>query len=350
MFIISNNPQYKFQLQKLHYEFNSILSIRAGVQLSNAKARFSFNANRSGKLLANYLRIKKDKTQITSIHSSHGKIALSHIEIVSEFLKFYSTLYSKPDCQDVSLIDSFLDSCDLPKISPIDKIGLEAPITTDEILSAIKALQKNKSPGPDGIPAEFYREFQSYLMPYLHQLFTFFGSSGSTSGSFTEALIIVLPKPDKDPTHVQNYCPISLINQDCKLYAKILATRLSPILDSIIHPDQSGFMKNRYSANNTRTLLHTIEQSSTFKLPSGILALNAEKAFDKIHLQFLFHVLSSFNFGDSFIRMISALYFAPTARLFINGQVSPQFSLFRGTRQGCPLSPLLFLMVLNSQV
>lgn len=129
----------------------------------------------------------------------------------------------------------------------------------------------------------------------------FFGSKGTTSGSFTEALIIVLPKPDKDPTLVHNYCPISLINQDCKLYAKILATRLGPILYSIMHPDQSGFMKNGYLANNTRTLLHIIEQSSTFQLPSGILALDAEKAFDKIHWQFLFHILVSFNFGKSFI-------------------------------------------------
>lgn len=344
LFISSNNPQYKFKLQKLRYEFNSILSKRAGIQISNAKARFSFNANRSGKLLANYLRIKKGKTQITSIHGAHGKIALSQNEIVNEFLSFYSTLYNKPDFQDVSLIDSFLKSCDLPKISQSDKIGLDAPISKDELLLAIKSLKKNKSPGPDGIPAEFYKEFHPHLLPFLHQLFMFFSSTGITSGSFTEALIIVLPKPDKDPTLVSNYRPISLINQDCKLYAKILANRLGPILDSIIHMDQSGFMKNRYSSNNTRTLLHVIEQCPNFILPSGILALDAEKAFDKIHWQFLFHTLSSFNFGDIFIRMISALYFAPTARLFINGHVSSQFSLFRGTRQGCPLSPLLFLL------
>lgn len=106
-------------------------------------------------------------------------------------------------------------------------------------------------------------------------------------------------------------------------------------------------MKNRESINNVRLLLHVIESGASLIQPAGLLALDTEKAFDKVHWQYLFHTLAAFNMGSSFIRMISALYSGPSAQLFINGQRSDKFLLYRGTRQGCPLSPLLFLLAIE---
>lgn len=208
------------------------------------------------------------------MHSPNGSIVLSHDDIIKEFMKYYSDLYNKPPSYDTVQIDNFLEGCGSPKVSQTDRTQFDLPVTVEEIISVIKSLNLKKSPGPDGIPAEFYKEFSTH---------------------FSSHLIIVLPKLDKDPSLVTNYCPISLINQDCNLYAKIIATRLAFILPYIIHVDQSGFMKTRNSTNNTRLLFHAIDAGSLLPFPAVVLALNAEKAFDKMYWQYLFRTLSSFN-------------------------------------------------------
>lgn len=76
----------------------------------------------------------------------------------------------------------------------------------------------------------------------------------------------------------------------------------------------------------------------------AILSLDAAKAFDSIEWNFLWHCLEKFSFGPQFIRCIQLLYAAPVARVQVNGHISAPFSLQQGTRQGCPLSPLLFAL------
>lgn len=77
------------------------------------------------------------------------------------------------------------------------------------------------------------------------------------------------------------------------------------------------------------------------------LSLDAEKAFDRVQWEFLFAALSHFGFGQTFISWIKILYKSPKAAVITNGLISPLFNLTRGTRQGCPLSPLLFSIVLE---
>ena len=77
------------------------------------------------------------------------------------------------------------------------------------------------------------------------------------------------------------------------------------------------------------------------------MSLDAEKAFDKVNWSFLFAVLHKFGFGESFIHWVSALYSSPKATVTTNGFTSQSFTLQRGTRQGCPLSPLLFAIFIE---
>lgn len=83
--------------------------------------------------------------------------------------------------------------------------------------------------------------------------------------------------------------------------------------------------------------------------PGGrpILSLDAVKAYDSVEWPYLLDILSRFGIGNTFINWISVLYSAPCARLRINNALSSSFSLHRGTRQGCPLSPLLFAMAVE---
>lgn len=223
---------------------------------------------------------------------------------------------------------------------------LDAEISLIEIKKAIKSLRTNKTPGPDGYCAEFYKKFIDQLSPLLQALFNESLSAGHLPPTLCQAIITVLPKKDKNPLLCGSYRPISLLNVDYKILAKILACRLEEVLSQIISPDQTGFIRGRNSTANVRRLLNIIHTPPGLST-EFVLSLDAEKAFDRVEWDFLFGVLQKFGFGDGFISWIKLLYSNPLASVITNGQQSQYFSLGRGTRQGCPLSPLLFAIAVE---
>lgn len=182
--------------------------------------------------------------------------------------------------------------------------------------------------------------------PFLEMLNDSF-LRGSLPKSLTEATISLILKRGKPADECSSYRPISLLNVDFKILSKILARRLEKILPNIINVDQSGFVVGRNSCINMRRLLNIIQLSHQQKLTSMVIGLDAEKAFDRVEWPFLFSALDTFGLGETFCSWVKLLYSRPLAAVRINGQTSSYFPLGRGTRQGCPLSPLLFAIVIE---
>ena len=135
---------------------------------------------------------------------------------------------------------------------------------------------------------------------------------------------------------------------DCKLLAKVLAHRLEATLPSIISPNQTGFIKKRLSFFNIRRLLNIMQNADPNQpLPEVIVSLDAEKAFDRVEWGYLFQCLERFKFGPKFISWLKLLYKSPMSSVRTNNMDSQYFPLQRGTRQGCPLSPLLFAIAIE---
>ena len=120
-------------------------------------------------------------------------------------------------------IDRFFKKFDLPKLNQQEIEIVNNLNTSTEIEAVVKNLPENKSPGPDGFTGEFNQTLTEELMPILLQLFQKIAEEGTLPHSFYEATIILIPKPDKDNTRIENYRPISLMNIDAKILNKILA-------------------------------------------------------------------------------------------------------------------------------
>ncbi len=104
--------------------------------------------------------------------------------------------------------------------------------------------------------AEFYKHFWSILSPLFIRMIIESKQKSKLPDNMNTATISLLLKPNKDPTLPSSYRPISLINVDIKIIAKALAYRLEKVTPSIIHPDQTGFIKGRLASNNTRRLFN----------------------------------------------------------------------------------------------
>ena len=244
-------------------------------------------------------------------------------------------------------LNNFFEKLDLPKVSREDNRKLDTTFTLSEIKEAIQSMNNGKSPGPDGYPAEFFKRFSDQLAPLLLEMFNHSYKQGTLPPTLMQASISLIYKKGKDPLNCASYRPISLLPVDVKVLAKILARRLESVMPLIISEDQTGFIKGRQSYSNIRRLLDVTLSPASPNSPELVISVDAEKAFDRVEWSYLLFSLQQFGFSSNFISWVRLLYSSPYASVCTNSQRSTPFSLFRGTRQGCPLSPLLFALAIE---
>ena len=141
--------------------------------------------------------------------------------------------------------------------------------------------------------------------------------------------------------------PISLLNTDYKILTHVLANRLKGVIHKIILQDQNGFIKGRNIRYNIRLIQDVIEYFEEGNIEGAIIFLDFHKAFDTVNHNFLKSVLRKFNFGSSFTKWVDIIYIKAVSCFTNNGWTSRPFKIERGIRQGCPLSALLFILVVK---
>lgn len=336
------------EIKKKRAEIDTIYSEEIQKNMLFTKQKYYEIGKKSTKLLAYKLKKQQVKHSIFGIRDPYnGTVRYKTEDIQKCFELYYTKLYDQSINNGDAEIDSFLAKLNLPKVTDKQNEQLISEITSKEINLAISKLKTNKTPGADGYPSEWYKTYREILIPVLQKTFNWVLKKGEIPNSWREATISAIPKEDKDVMECSNYRPISVLNQDYRLFTAILARRLENILPGIIQLDQTGFIKERQTQDNIRRTLHVMQHIHDKKLEAIIMGMDAEKAFDSVRWVFLYKVLGKFNFHRSFIETVQALYTAPSARIKINGSLSGSISLKRGCRQGCSASPLLFAIFLE---
>ena len=304
-------------------------------------------------------RIEKDeKCNAYFLQSSHRNYNIKHItklmlpngnfitndQDISQFqTQFYETLYDKRQPTD-DFDETFLTN--LPQLSPENQQYCSTPITIHELTETVKRLKRGKTPGTDGLSADFYKFFWLDIKDLVHNSILYALENRNLSTEQRRSIITLIPKKEKDLTDIRNWRPISLLNTDYKLITTTLANRLQNVLQSLIANDQTAYLKGRFIGFNIRTIIDIIEDGT--KTDSLFLAfLDFEKAFDSLDHNFMHKCLINFGFPQYFRSWVEIIYNKIEGAVINNGYTTKYFQIKRGVRQGCPLSALLFILIVE---
>lgn len=223
-------PEALRELIELRDLFSHLLECQAQRQLQYLSHKYYERSNKCSRVLARALHTKRAQMQVHKLRSSTGDMTFKSSKIAAWFRDYYADLYNldaniTPDAKVTRLtkICDYLSINGLPPLTENQQTDLDSPITTAEIESTIKSLPNGKSPGPDGFTKAYYAKFSPTLVNHMCRYFNSLAKGCNFPPEALLAHISVIPKEGKDSTIPQSYRPISLLNTDIKILAKVLA-------------------------------------------------------------------------------------------------------------------------------
>ena len=222
---------------------------------------------------------------------------------------------------------------------------LNRPFTEEEVTRVVKKMKKISAPGPKGISNLLMKT----LLPMLVRVITEAGNKMLDEEEFMaeakwiyKRTVVFILKPGKNPEDEDSYRGLSMLENTFKIYSKILADRLARVLKNIQDPYQYGFTEGKSCPEPTRTIIDVMNWAKEKRKPLVVLSTDLYKAFDSIHHDHMENCLKFYNFPEDFSKRVMKMVRHGTMQFEVNGKLSEEYKLERGTGQGDPKSCYLY--------
>ena len=290
-----------------------------------------------------FKKLARPRNIIDSLKDSEGNEQTDIENILTTVCTFYSDLYRRED-MDREALDVLLAKVNVNVGE--GKENLDRVLSVQELTKAMNSMQNNKAPGADGLPKEFYTTFWAEVKDPLLEVFNESLHFGKLPSSMREGTISLLFKKGckKD---IKNWRPLTLLGVDRKILAKALFFRLQEVAGDVVGDDQTCVIPGRTMSDSLALVRDSYLYANDRKIPLCMSALDLEKAFDRISHEYLKEVLLKFGFGPKIRAWIDLLYTDCVSKVMVNGQATDTFEVQSGVRQGCPLSVVLFILVME---
>ena len=270
------------------------------------------------------------------IRDKGGKLLTTTEEQLTRWSEHFKELLNRPRPESTP---------DIPPAEEELPMNCEAP-SKAEIRKAIASLKCGKAAGPDEIPAEVLKADIDTSVNILHKLFCTIWEQEDIPTEWKEGILVTLPKKG-NLSECNNYRGIMLLSVPGKVLNRIILERMKDVIDPHLRDQQAGFRRNRSCTDQIASLRIIIEQSLEWNSPLYINFIDYEKAFDSVDRETLWKLLKHYGVPDKIIAIIKSSYRNTTCRVANAGSLSENFEVKTGVRQGCLLSPLLFLLVID---
>ena len=207
-------------------------------------------------------------------------------------------------------------------------------LSLEELAAALKGLPRGKAPGREGIPYEFYQRFWpqvgSLLADALQDAFSGGAESALPASTLHGRITLLYKGKGADRAAPASYRPITLLNTDYKLAARIIASRMGPLLSQVVDATQTAFLPDRWIGDNVLAHLEEIAYLERAQQPGVMLLLDFEKAFDRLDRPWIERCMAAVGFGPGLRRWVRLLHSGTTAAVAMNGCHTAAFPVSSG--------------------
>ncbi|PWA66526.1 RNA-directed DNA polymerase, eukaryota, Reverse transcriptase zinc-binding domain protein [Artemisia annua] len=325
-------------------EYNEALQDEEKLLCQKAKVDWLNEGDKNSAYFHKVLKGKLNRNRIHNICCEDGTIANGD-QVGIQFEKHFENFLGTKS-EAIQMGDE-IDSLFTKKVSEVEAMEMSRMVSEEEVKNALFDIDDNKAPGPDGYTSKFFKKAWSVIKEDFYKAVNEFFVSGKLLGQLNATLITLVPKI-QTPQRVTDFRPIACCNVIYKCISKILTNRIMKVLCNLVDQNQSAFIPGRAITDN---ILLTQELLKGYKCANGqkrcSFKIDIQKAYDTVSWEFLNSILHKFGFPDKMINWILTCVTTPHFTICVNGDRYGYFSGGKGLRQGDPISPYLFTLVME---
>lgn len=296
------------------------------------------NAGRSDLLYRKVREISKrtNRKIMVGIRDKEGTYLNEPSKVCERWKEYIEELYDKEGkpAEEENKIEAEND---------VEREEKGADIMYEEFERALEDLKSGKTAGIDNIPAELLKAMGQRGKQELYEICKEIYSKGDWPEEFTESIIVPIEKK-KGAKECVDFRTISLVTHASKIVLRMLTRRMESKAEVFLGPDQFGFRRDRGTRDGIGALRTLYERSLEHNNKVYICYVDYEKAFDRVNWVKMMEILLDIGVDWRDRRLIWNLYNKQTAYVRIGENLSEGCVIGRGVRQGCSLSPLLFII------